>query len=138
MSIEETREIFSHKIIAGRRTYFFDVKQSKEGVKYLVISESQESGSGYMHHRVMVFEEYIEQFTRALEEALRFLRSPNRSQKATRKCYPNANKPWTPSDDEQLRTMFQSGFTISALSEYFGRRPNAIRFRLKKIGQLKP
>ncbi|MGQ9487822.1 MAG: DUF3276 family protein [Armatimonadota bacterium] len=131
MSMEETREIFSHRVTAGRRTYFFDVKQSRDGTRYLVISESQVCDTDRKHHRVMVFEEHIEWFTHALEEALRFL-SPNRSQKATRKCYPNAYKPWTPSDDEQLRTMFQSGFTISALSEYFGRRPSAIRSRLRK------
>lgn len=57
----------------GSRTYFFDVKESAKGDKYLLISESRkntETGK-YEHHRVMVFNEDIYSFNAVLQEALR-------------------------------------------------------------------
>ncbi len=40
----ERKELFSEKLPAGSRTYFFDVKKSADGIKYLVISESRQVG----------------------------------------------------------------------------------------------
>ena len=37
----EKTELFSEKVMGGSRTYFFDVKQAKDGAYYLVISESR-------------------------------------------------------------------------------------------------
>ncbi|MCD6447852.1 MAG: DUF3276 family protein, partial [Thermoplasmata archaeon] len=60
---EETKESFSIKIITGKRTYFFDVKEGKDGVKYLVISESKRlSENKYEHNRIIIFEENIPLF----------------------------------------------------------------------------
>ena len=54
---------------AGKRTYFFDVKQAKSGEKYLVITESKLVGPGYGRQRstVMVFADAIADFLAQLE-----------------------------------------------------------------------
>jgi hypothetical protein len=66
-------EIFSEKVVAGRRTYFFDVKETKDGDKYLVIGEVTQVGSDLERHRVMVFEENLESFCAGFDKAVEFL-----------------------------------------------------------------
>jgi len=68
-------EIFSEKVIGGRRTYFFDVKETKDGTKYLVIGELTQVGDDLERHRVMVFEENLESFRAGLEKAIEFVKS---------------------------------------------------------------
>jgi len=72
---QKRKELFSEKVQAGSRTYFFDVKESREHVKYLVISESRQTNAGYTHDRVMVFEENLESFSAGLGKAMAFLRT---------------------------------------------------------------
>ncbi len=67
------KELFSERVSAGNRTYFFDVKESVEGAKYLVISESKRVGETHEHNRVMVFEEDILAFSNGLEKTLKFI-----------------------------------------------------------------
>ena len=66
-------ELFSEKVVTSRRTYYFDVKQTKEGAKYLVIGELTQVGSELERHRVMVFEESIEPFMEGLDKAVDFI-----------------------------------------------------------------
>jgi Protein of unknown function (DUF3276) len=68
-------EIFSEKVVTNRRTYFFDVKETREGAKYLVIGELTQVGADTERHRVMVFEESLETFVDGLEKAVEFIRS---------------------------------------------------------------
>src|SRR5947209_8708990 len=70
---DDGEELFSAKIAAGKRTYFFDVKRSREGVRYLVLSEAQRAGTRYEHGRVMIFEEHLKAFIRAFHDALQSL-----------------------------------------------------------------
>jgi hypothetical protein len=72
MSLER-RELFSESVRAGTRTYFFDVKESSEGSKYLVISESRKLGDTKERSRVMVFEEDILSFAEGLRKAVDFM-----------------------------------------------------------------
>lgn len=60
---------------AGKRTYFFDVKQAKTGEKYLVITESRLVGQGQDHKRstIMVFADAIDNFTEKLTEITRLV-----------------------------------------------------------------
>lgn len=68
-------EIFSEKVVTNRRTYFFDVKETREGSKYLVIGELTQVGADTERHRVMVFEESLELFVDGLEKAVGFIRT---------------------------------------------------------------
>ena len=65
-------EIFSEKVVTSRRTYYFDVKETKDGTKYLVIGELTQVGSELERHRVMVFEESLEMFMDGLDKAVEF------------------------------------------------------------------
>jgi hypothetical protein len=55
---------------AGSTTYFFDVKETKGGKPYLVITESRFKGEGSERQRssIVVFPEQINEFTSALKE----------------------------------------------------------------------
>ena len=66
-------EIFSEKVVTSRRTYYFDVKETKEGAKYLVIGELTQVGSELERHRVMVFEESLDDFMEGLDKAVDFI-----------------------------------------------------------------
>ena len=69
----ERKELFSERVSTGERTYFFDVKESVEKAKYLVISESKQVGGTHEHNRVMVFEEDILAFNNGLKKAVKFI-----------------------------------------------------------------
>lgn len=66
-------EIFSEKVVTSRRTYYFDVKETKDGAKYLVIGELTQVGSELERHRVMVFEESLDYFMDGLDKAVEFI-----------------------------------------------------------------
>jgi hypothetical protein len=66
-------EIFSEKVVTSRRTYYFDVKETKEGAKYLVIGEVTQVGSELERHRVMVFEESLDSFMDGLDKVVDFI-----------------------------------------------------------------
>jgi uncharacterized protein DUF3276 len=67
-------EITTGKVIkAGKRTYFFDVKQTKTGEKFLVITESRLVGENKTRKRsaIMVFAETLDEFVNTLSEVAR-------------------------------------------------------------------
>lgn len=69
----ERKELFSERVSAGSRTYFFNIKETSKGDKYLVINESKKSGETFEHHRVMIFEEDFSAFNEGLKKAIEFV-----------------------------------------------------------------
>ena len=138
MNGEGKRELFTEKVVAGSRTYFFDVKEAKDGTKYLVISETRQSGTSHEHARLMIFEEHLESFAEGLQKAIRFLGIKRKAYQVdvVRQTYPKAYERWTPDEDEQLKIKFRAGVSVSELATYFQRQPSAIRSRLRKLGLL--
>lgn len=67
------KELFSERVRAGSRTYFFDVKEAATGAKYLVINESKKVGESHEHNRIMIFEEDILSFNEGLKKAVDFM-----------------------------------------------------------------
>lgn len=53
---------------------------------------------------------------------------------AVREKHPNAGKPWSGTDDEELRRLFSSGNAIEDLALLFARTPNGVRLRLERLG----
>ena len=51
---------------------------------------------------------------------------------AMRKDHPNAYKPWTAQQDEDLKLMFIAGKSPSAISKKLGRHEGSIMMRLQK------
>ena len=67
----EHEEIFSQVLRAGRRTYFFDVRETKAGDYYLTITESKkfthEYGSfHYKKHKIYLYKEDFNEFNEIL------------------------------------------------------------------------
>jgi len=61
--------IYSTMVRAGRTTYFVDVKEAKNGNKYLSISENRLDGEEKKRTTVRVFGESIDQLRQAIDEA---------------------------------------------------------------------
>ena len=75
---ENLDEIFSKVLRAGRRTYFFDVRETKASDYYLTITESKkftnEDGSFYYKkHKIYLYKEDFENFRNFLEETISFV-----------------------------------------------------------------
>jgi len=76
---ERREDIFSRVVRAGKRTYFFDVKATKTNQYYLTITESKrrfnpEQGKFfYEKHKVFLYQEDFEKFTRGYSEAVKFI-----------------------------------------------------------------
>ena len=71
-------EIFSKALRAGRRTYFFDVRETKAGDYYLTITESKkftnEDGTFfYKKHKIYLYKEDFAEFNSSLKETCDYI-----------------------------------------------------------------
>lgn len=71
---KSVNELFEEKVVTDRRTYFLDVKETREGSMYLVIGELAQVGNDTARHRVMIFEENIDLFLKALQKSVAHIR----------------------------------------------------------------
>ena len=71
--------MFSKAVKAGKRTYFFDVKETKQGERYITITESKrkfdnDGGTfSYEKHKIFLYKEDYSKFKNALEGVIRFV-----------------------------------------------------------------
>ena len=70
-------EIFTRRVRAGKRTYFFDVKATKsEKDFYITITESKRIGEEeYEKHKLFLYKEDFEKFTNALSETVVYVQN---------------------------------------------------------------
>ena len=71
-------EIYSKVLRAGRRTYFFDVRETKASDYYLTITESKkftnEDGTYYYKkHKIYLYKEDFSEFKRTLGDMMDFI-----------------------------------------------------------------
>ncbi len=70
----ERQEIFSERVRAGKRTYFFDVKATRSNDYYLTITESKrlykEAGFTYEKHKIFLYKEDFNKFVKALNNTV--------------------------------------------------------------------
>mgnify|MGYP003290860679 CR=1 FL=1 len=73
--------MFSKAVKAGKRTYFVDVKRTKGGESYIVITESKRIGGNnpdqeatYEKHKIFLYKEDFEKFMFAIDDAIAFIR----------------------------------------------------------------
>lgn len=135
---DEKKELFSETVSAGSRVYVFDVKESKEGTRYLVIRELRKTRDSNERYRVMIFQENLDTFCVGFQKALAFLGIENKPKAnkfdAVRRKFPKAYQRWTTNDDETLRKKYAEGLSIAKLAEFFQRQPSAIESRLVRMG----
>jgi hypothetical protein len=70
---KDSNELFVERVDTPNRHYFFDVKASANGNKYLVITESRMKENKWERSKVFVFEENLSQFNDGLDKALKFI-----------------------------------------------------------------
>ncbi len=67
-------EIYSQRVRAGKRTYFFDVKSTRSNDYYLTITESKrrykEDGFFYEKHKIFLYKEDFNKFVEALNSTV--------------------------------------------------------------------
>lgn len=71
-------EIFTKVLKAGRRTYFFDVRETKAGDYYLTITESKKSFSengeaSFEKHKIYLYKEDFKNFEEFFRESTEFI-----------------------------------------------------------------
>ncbi len=66
--------LFSTKATHGRRTFFFDVKNTKDGKPYIKITESSISKEGEKKKSYMtVFSDEVDDFKSAIDQVIGFI-----------------------------------------------------------------
>ncbi len=70
--------VYSKRIKAGkRRTYFFDVRETRGSDYYLTITESRKrfDSDGYDRHKIFVYKEDFNKFVKGLSEAVDYVKT---------------------------------------------------------------
>lgn len=72
-------DIYSKPVRAGKRTYFFDVKATKNNDYYLTITESKrrvdkDGRFAYDKHKIFLYKEDFEKFAEGLEEVVKYIK----------------------------------------------------------------
>ena len=71
---KEKKEIFSERVRAGKRTYFFDVKATRSNDYYLTITESKRKprGDGFIYekHKIFLYKEDFNKFVEGLNNTV--------------------------------------------------------------------
>ena len=72
-------EIYSERVRAGKRTYFFDVKSTRSNDFYLTITESKrrfkEDGFVYEKHKIFLYKEDFNKFMEALNDTVNHVKN---------------------------------------------------------------
>src|SRR5450631_2318821 len=70
--------VYSQRIRAGkRRTYFFDIRETRGNDYYLTITESRKrfDDNGYDRHKIFLYKEDFNKFIKALGEAVDYVKT---------------------------------------------------------------
>ncbi len=70
--------VYSRKIRAGKkRTYFFDVRQTKGDDYYITLTESTRrfDGNGYNRHKIFLYKEDFNRFVEGLEDVVNHIKN---------------------------------------------------------------
>lgn len=87
----DTKIIFSRSIKAGKRIYYLDVKQSRNGEYFLAITESKKRVVGtdenaqltYEKHKIFLYKEDFEKFMMGMNDVIAFINESNAANPTT-------------------------------------------------------
>ena len=73
----DREEVFSKRVRAGKRTYFFDVKTTKGNDYYITITESKKrfEDGNYVKHKIFLYKEDFNKFMEAFTETVNYVKS---------------------------------------------------------------
>ncbi len=78
--MEDREEIYSKAVRAGKRTYFFDVKATRNNDYYLTITESKkkldtEGNQNFEKHKIFLYKEDFEKFAEGLDKIVEYIKA---------------------------------------------------------------
>ena len=73
----DKEEVFSKRVRAGKRTYFFDVKTTKGNDYYITITESKKrfEDGNYVKHKIFLYKEDFNRFKDSLDEVINYIKT---------------------------------------------------------------
>ena len=79
MEMNDRDEIYSKPVRAGKRTYFFDVKATRNNDYYLTITESKkklekDGSQNYEKHKIFLYKEDFDKFAEGLDNAVAYIK----------------------------------------------------------------
>ena len=88
----EREEVFSKKVRAGKRTYFFDVKATRSNDYYVTITESKKrlEDGVFIKHNIFLYKEDFEKFAEGLKDTVDYIKA---NQEVTEKRYEYSETP---------------------------------------------
>ena len=107
--MEDREDVYSKKVRAGKRTYFFDIRSTRGNDLFLTITESkkrthEDGGVSYEKHKIFLFKEDFEKFMEGLNHTLDEL---ERIRETGERPSPSGPSPTGDSDENEPK----SGFT---------------------------
>lgn len=78
---DQRGDIFAKSVRAGKRTYFFDVRSTRNNDYYLTITESKRRFTEgnekpfFEKHKIFLYKEDFEKFSDGLQEAIEFIKN---------------------------------------------------------------
>lgn len=74
--MKEREEVYSTKIRAGKRTYFFDVHSSRPDDFYITLTESKKRFDGkFEKHKIFLYKEDFNKFLTTLTEVINHIKT---------------------------------------------------------------
>jgi hypothetical protein len=88
----EREEVYSKKVRAGKRTYFFDVKATRSNDYYVTITESKKrlEDGVFVKHKIFLYKEDFEKFAEGLKDTIDYIKS---NQEVVEKRYEYSENP---------------------------------------------
>src|ERR1700759_3841668 len=82
----EREEVYSKKVRAGKRTYFFDVKATRSNDYYVTITESKKrlEDGVFIKHKIFLYKEDFEKLAEGLKDTVDYIKA---NQEVTEKRY---------------------------------------------------
>lgn len=79
MGEKDRDDLYSKRVKAGKRTYFFDVKSTRSNDFFITITESrryqQGDGFAYEKHKMFLYKEDFDKFVEALQDAVNHVKT---------------------------------------------------------------
>jgi len=74
---KEREEVFSKKVRAGKRTYFFDVKSTRSNDYYITVTESKKrlEDGVFVKHKIFLYKEDFEKFAEGLKDTVDYIKA---------------------------------------------------------------
>lgn len=72
----EREEVYSKKVRAGKRTYFFDVKATRSNDYYVTVTESKKrlEDGVFVKHKIFLYKEDFEKFVEGLQDTIDYIK----------------------------------------------------------------